>query len=146
MLNVIMQVPKLRAFSGQIYTILTELYNNALEHGILQLDSLAKDSTEGFSHYYQIREERLKQLVEGTIRFDLHYKGDVTGGSLIIDVQDSGSGFNHEALDFNIAGGDYSGRGVYLVAKLCSKFEYKTNGNEVRAIYCWGEGNHPVDE
>ena len=146
MLNVIMQVPKLRAFSGQVYTILTELFNNALEHGILKLDSLAKDSTEGFSHYYQIREERLKQLTEGTIRFDLHYKGCSKGGSLVIDVVDSGGGFNYQGLDLNAERGDYSGRGVYLVARLCSTLEYMGDGSQVRAIYSWGEGCEQVDE
>ena len=147
MLNVIMQVPKLRAYSGQIYTILTELFSNALEHGILQLDSVAKDSTEGFSHYYQVREERLNQLTEGAIRFDLHYKGCSKGGSLIIDVVDSGKGFDYGSLNLiNAEQGDYSGRGVYLVAKLCSSFEYRGKGNEVRAVYSWGEGYHEVDE
>lgn len=146
LLHIIMQVPKLRAFSGQIYTILTELYSNGLEHGVLELDSQAKDSNEGFSHYYQLREERLRQIKQGTIRFFLDYKGNKRGGSLQINVLDSGKGFDYSSLNLTGKRGEYSGRGVYLLAELCEVFEYLGCGNEVRAIYSWGEGYKRLDE
>ncbi|MCR8921660.1 SpoIIE family protein phosphatase [Dasania sp. GY-MA-18] len=138
MLNVIVQVPMLRTFSGQIYTVLTELFNNALDHGVLKLESATKNSSEGFSHYYQSREVLLQNLQAGSIRFDLDYQGGRKGGALIIDVVDSGDGFDYQNL--GLAGGDvYSGRGVHLVAKLCSTLEYRGRGNAVRAVYSWGE-------
>ncbi|WP_019530400.1 fused response regulator/phosphatase [Dasania marina] len=138
MLNFIMQVPMLRVFSGQIYIVLTELFNNALDHGILKLESVVKNSTEGFSRYYQIREALLQDLQAGSIRFELHYQGTRKGGSLTVEVIDSGEGFDYSRLGLG-GKGVYSGRGVYLVAKLCTELEYRGRGNEVRAVYTWGE-------
>ena len=42
--HLLMEIPGLRPHSGKIYTILAELYSNALEHGVLSLDSGLKDN------------------------------------------------------------------------------------------------------
>jgi len=64
LLKVLMEVPGLREHGGSLFTILSELYSNALEHGLLQLDSSLKLNYQGFTHYYQARKERLATLQE----------------------------------------------------------------------------------
>jgi hypothetical protein len=53
---------------------LAELYSNALEHGLLHLDSVLKNSAQGFAKYYALRHERLNALEEGYIRFDIKHQ------------------------------------------------------------------------
>ncbi|MDH5299889.1 MAG: fused response regulator/phosphatase [Gammaproteobacteria bacterium] len=121
-----------------LFTILSELFNNALEHGVLGLTSGMKNSEEGFAHYYEEREKRLRNLKEGAIRIELKNIPVEMGGYLEILVWDSGKGFNEHEL--NLAEGDgtiMAGRGLALVAALCSKLEFSQAGNAVKATYLW---------
>ena len=75
----LMDIPGLRPRSGEIYTVMSELFNNALEHGILRLDSVLKKSSEGFEAYYAERTRLLEALDTGFIHFELDYKGGDSG-------------------------------------------------------------------
>ncbi len=123
----------------QLYTIVAELYSNALEHGLLALDSKLKTTPNGFAHYYQEREKRLTELVKGSINIELTHTPTETGGRLVIRVEDSGPGFDYQAkqtdsLEQNT--GNY-GRGVRLLNCLCESTRYFGNGNIVEAVYLW---------
>jgi len=138
LLQILMDIPGLRPHSGQIYTVLAELYSNALEHGLLRLASNAKTSSDGFASYYQQRTQRLAELCEGAIRFDIEYRGDTRGGRLIVRVCDSGAGFDYRKYFNNALGTDgYSGRGVPLLQRICDRVEYRGNGNEVEVEFNW---------
>ncbi len=138
MLNVLMEVPGLRQHSSSIYTILTELYSNALEHGILGLDSGLKASATGFVDYYTERDARLQNVSGGNLMFELRHEANKEGGALSIRVQDSGQGFDY--LKSGSKMNDLSGRGIGLVGQLCQSLNYCGAGNEVQAVYHWG--NH----
>ncbi|MCO4799544.1 MAG: SpoIIE family protein phosphatase [Colwelliaceae bacterium] len=132
-----------------LYTILTELFVNALDHGVLQLNSSLKDSAEGFSQYFNERAKRLDNLPVNTInspdnfvRITLEYFPLSHGGKMIINIKDSGKGF--DIVDVmkrnNIAENDgikLSGRGVELVNQLCDTLEYLEHGTSVTASYIW---------
>jgi len=138
MLNLVTEVPGLRSHSSSLYTILAELYSNSLEHGVLGLNSELKKTPEGFSEYYSMREERLQNLTEGFVRFQFQHSMNNQGGSLIIKLVDSGSGFDFEkAMNKDSKNLTYCGRGIALMQDLCDTFEYCGNGNEVRAMYQW---------
>ncbi|MFT7128242.1 MAG: CheY-like chemotaxis protein [Gammaproteobacteria bacterium] len=142
LLQILLQVPSLRRFGGQIFTILAELYANALDHGVLGLSSSIKISPGGFAEYYRQREYRLAALTEGAVLFDLSYKGDGNGGCLSIDVTDSGAGFNHsKMLNKEIVEKKVAGRGIFLVRSLCKSIEYSDTGNKVCAIFVWGSAD-----
>jgi hypothetical protein len=140
LLNILLQVPRLKPFGSQLYTVLTELYNNALEHGILRLDSAIKDSAEGFSRYYQQREKALDELKDAQLDIYLSYQGDALGGQLEIQLQDSGAGFGdrHDHEPDPVAK-NYSGRGIQLVEAICHSVQYIAPGNQVVAIFSWGD-------
>ena len=63
---------------------------------------------------------------------------DVNQGELVINITDSGSGFDHQkqVLSMNKSKAR-AGRGVSLVSSLCKELVYLGNGNQVRAIYQW---------
>src|SRR5690606_19924788 len=92
LLQICTDVPGLRLHSGVVYTSLTELFSNALEHGILRLSSEGKHSTGGFSEYNADSDRRLRQLQEESIRFDIeHLPGEAqecSDGQLRIAVED----------------------------------------------------------
>jgi len=141
LLQVLMQVPYLRQFGGQVFTVLSELYSNAVDHGILRLDSAIKNTPGGFSQYYRQRKRGLAALQEEEILIKLHYGGTATGGTLEITVKDSGAGFNYlTGAGQPISDSHKSGRGMHLVRSLCDSVNYLGVGNEVCAIFVWG--NH----
>lgn len=136
--HILMEVPGLRTHSGKLYTILSELYSNALEHGIMGLDSELKSSPTGFAEYYQKRTERLETLDDGLIMILLEHLPSENGGSLKIRIEDTGPGFDYKKNlknDHKTIG--YSGRGIPLIKSMCSRFEYLENGNIVEATFDW---------
>jgi two-component system, HptB-dependent secretion and biofilm response regulator len=140
LLHVLMQVSNLRPHSTEIYTVMAELYSNALEHGVLKLDSAMKNSPSGFSEYYTQRSERLAELQDALVTLEIHYCGNSKGGVLSITVEDSGEGFAYQCLPQKMSGNEqYSGRGIRLLKSICESIEYFEPGNRVCAVFVWGE-------
>jgi anti-sigma regulatory factor (Ser/Thr protein kinase) len=118
--------------------ILSELFNNALEHGLLELDSNIKTTQEGFETYLSERSLRLQALREG--RIDITLERLMLNQRLAIKVymRDSGKGFDHVAVT---AKADETpqrrlhGRGIMLVKALSHSLQYLGAGNEVVAYY-----------
>lgn len=137
LLGIMLEVPGLRQHTGTLYTVLSELYTNALEHGVLGLDSALKDNPDGFDHYYELRKLRLQEVTDGFIRIELKHTTTTEGGRLDIVVADSGAGFSAKDVKREEGGTDYSGRGLMLVASLCDTLEVQPPGNIVKAVYRW---------
>lgn len=138
LLNVLMEVPSLRGFSSTLYTILAELYTNALDHGVLKLDSSLKSTAEGFADYYRLREERINTVTEGFVRIHITHKTNENGGLLKVRIEDSGEGFDYHERDVNtLSTFGYSGRGIALVEKLCGRVTYFGSGNIVEVDFSW---------
>ncbi|MEJ2396321.1 MAG: ATP-binding protein, partial [Candidatus Thiodiazotropha sp.] len=140
LINYIQETAGLRQHRRPLFTILTELYINALDHGILQLDSGLKQGEDGFTNYFHQREQRLQSLTEGWIRIGLRIHNLDQGGYMVIQIEDSGCGFDthRQSLD-EISESQFSGRGILLVRSLCKKLQYTPPGNRAEAIYAWTE-------
>ena len=141
MMHIMMEVPGLRQMGGQLYTVFAELFSNAFEHGVLELNSALKRSANGFLEYYQQREQRLKELKGGYVRIHMQHNGDGHSGELTLRIEDSGSGFDHAAIGFNrdnsTGNNNYSGRGIPLINSICSSLRYLGVGNQVEAVIRW---------
>ncbi|WP_237044998.1 fused response regulator/phosphatase [Aquipseudomonas alcaligenes] len=138
LLQLLMEVRDLRAQGGALYTVLAELYSNALEHGVLGLDSTLKADAKGFSHYYRERGERLQALAEGFVRFDLELLPEAGGGRLRIGVQDSGAGFDvASALARQQDCGGLSGRGLRLIRQLTDQCHWLSDGRGAVVEFRW---------
>lgn len=131
-LNLVCNIKGLSDHRSSLFLILSELYNNALEHGLLGLDSKIKDDTEeGFLTYYSLRQERLDELIEGQIILDLCFHPN--SQMLEIGVEDSGPGFIDETTQ--VESDQSFGRGIFLVSELVEKIEYLGKGNHVKVYY-----------
>jgi len=137
-INSIMEIQGFIEHREAIFLIVTELFANALEHGLLGLDSKIKQSSEGFMQYYSVREERLAQLSDGYIKMSFNHQPTDAGGKLIIKMQDSGQGFDFSNVSSDLEQNEQSfGRGISLLLNLCKEVEYSGNGNRVKAVYEW---------
>ena len=136
--HLLMEVPGLRPHSGKIYTMLSELYSNALEHGVLGLKSDLKASADGFARYYMERTQKLAELYEGSVRFHIDHHPVTDGGVLTIVVEDTGPGFDYQAKE-NAAHKTegYSGRGIPLIRTMCRSVRYLPPGNKVEVVFDW---------
>lgn len=145
LLQVCMDVPGLRLFCGDLYTIITELFNNALEHGVLRLPSGLKDSSGGFSRYYSERERLLRELDTGWVSITLEHRAhrDGGGGTLWISVADSGDGFADADTVSGLDHDRLSGRGIALVRALCHGVRWNRAGNCVEAEFIWRASEDP---
>ncbi|MCF6354063.1 MAG: fused response regulator/phosphatase [Candidatus Polarisedimenticolaceae bacterium] len=139
LINQIQELESLKEQRRVIFTILSELYTNALDHGILNLDSTLKAEPGGFTTYFTEREKRLQELSEGYITISIHSRLYSTGGEIIIRVEDSGSGFDYKNYLSNIQTDSSipSGRGLMLTKELCKSVIFCEPGNKVEATYTW---------
>ncbi len=143
--QVLMEAPYLRTRSTEIYTVMAELYSNALEHGVLGLNSSMKSSAEGFAQYYAARAKALEQ-VDGWVRFSFSAYVQQTRVKLEIRVEDSGAGFDYvtylqKAREDSAQNNGYHGRGVKLLWDLCNRVDYIAPGNAVEVHMSWENDN-----
>ncbi|HYQ54800.1 MAG TPA: fused response regulator/phosphatase, partial [Pseudomonas sp.] len=116
----------------------SELYSTALEHGVLGLDSRLKRDAHGFADYYQERARRLDALVDGFVRIDLKVEPLASGGRLIIEVRDSGAGFDvQQVLSRPAREQGLSGRGLKLVGQLGSSAGWREGGRCAWVQFDW---------
>jgi len=136
-LHVLLEVQGLYSHRGRLYTILAELYSNALEHGVLAMDSSLKTSPEGFAEYYETRQKRLETLDKGFIKINLTNEPVEGGGKLSIEYLDSGKGFDFGSYQEQTSNNIFAGRGIALVKSLCTELKYNEAGNGIKAVYFW---------
>ncbi|PPA03156.1 fused response regulator/phosphatase [Pseudomonas sp. MWU12-2312b] len=138
LLQLLLEVHGLRAQSGALYSVLAELYSNALEHGVLGLDSSLKRDVSGFTRYYQQRNARLDELQDGFVRVHLQVTPQGEGGCLAIRVEDSGKGFDVErVLERPLDPVRLSGRGVSLIRQLGRNASWSDDGRSARVEFYW---------
>jgi CheY-like chemotaxis protein len=138
LLQLLLEVHGLRSQSGALYSVLAELYSNALEHGVLKLDSRLKRDAEGFTRYYRERSTRLAQLQEGFVRVHLQVQPLETGGRLVVRVEDSGEGFDVAAVLARPNDMErLSGRGVSLIRQMSRQAVWADDGRSVCVEFSW---------
>ncbi|MBI6566946.1 fused response regulator/phosphatase [Pseudomonas synxantha] len=138
LLQLLLEVHGLREQSGALYSVMAELYSNALEHGVLGLDSALKRDAQGFAQYYRQRNERLAQLNSGYVRVHVQVAPTDQGGTMTLRVEDSGSGFDVDReLARPVDVDRLSGRGLSLVRQLSSAVRWSDGGRSVCVEFCW---------
>lgn len=126
LINELSVTPK---FTERLFLVLSELVTNALDHGVLELDSRLKEGENGFLVYAEERVRRLMELSnDDWIALSLSW--DDVRREINVCVADSGPGFDEKELYSN-EDGSLSGRGLALVQQYTSHFEIKPPGNRV---------------
>ena len=137
--QIILEYPALSEKRIEMYALFSELYTNALEHGVLGLDSHMKNSVIGMADYYAERERRLSALEEGSIK--IHVQKAPDRNALHIRIDDSGPGFDYESImetekwDINHKSTSLAGRGMTMAYALCESIQYSGKGSCVEAVY-----------
>lgn len=138
LLQLLLEVHGLRSQSGAMYSVLAELYSNALEHGVLGLDSSLKRDAAGFARYYEMRAARLEALQEGFVRVHLQVQPRGEGGRLVIRVEDSGKGFDvARVMQRPVDNVRLSGRGISLVRQLGHNASWSDQGRSASVEFFW---------
>ena len=133
LVNVMTNQLGLHGIHSELFTVLSELYNNALEHGVLELDSALKKSDEGFFAYYVLRDEKLSVLTSAQIIMSAEYLPDEN--TLAIRIIDSGTGFKQKQMLELVNVVKSYGRGISLVKELCESVTYSNSGNTVDVVF-----------
>ncbi len=142
LLNVAEQLNATDEHAGELFVILSELYNNALDHGVLRLDSTLKLSPDGMETWLKTREKRLAGLSSGEIELSVERLGDAGEAWLRIVCRDSGPGFDVRAVGQGAPTGAAAmapstlpfGRGLALVRHLAQGLDFNECGNEITAL------------
>jgi hypothetical protein len=109
------------------FTVFAELISNALDHGILDLDSALKNDVVGFAEYFALKEERLTNItVDDTLEMSFTYIP--SSQKMMFSIVDSGSGYAFETSN-NMQDGALSGRGLPLIKQLCKQVDVQAPGN-----------------
>jgi CheY-like chemotaxis protein len=131
--NIVTNQLGLFGLHSEMFTVLSELYNNALDHGILHLDSKIKESENGFFDYFILRDEKLKKLNDAKIVITIEYAPQ--DKHLYLQLVDSGVGFKQQEVAEPDNFEKSYGRGISLVKKLCKSIKYSNNGNTVDVVF-----------
>lgn len=146
LLDVVGQFQAAHERGGELFVILSELFNNALDHGVLRLDSRLKLSSDGMETWLRIREERLLALTEGEIKLSVEQLVESGRVWLRIRCRDSGPGFDVHAMlradRAQRAGPALNtkpsflpfGRGLALVQHMAHGLDFNEAGNEVTVL------------
>jgi CheY-like chemotaxis protein len=138
LVSYLMEMEELEAERQSLFTVLTELYVNALDHGVLGLNSSLKADPDGFETYFQTRESRLAILDSGHVIFNLSVEQESTRRSILLRIEDSGKGFDYQNQDLlQMQDTALSGRGIMLIRDLCESLEYHGKGNIAIARFSW---------
>jgi PAS domain S-box-containing protein len=121
---------------SKIFLVLSELFNNAFDHGVLKLSSSLKHKAEDMDAFYVERAVRMTNLEFGKIEIQL----DMFRGNNIqimkIYMKDSGDGFDFDSVVDQIEMTEKRirhGRGIPLLRATCNALQYLGNGSEVIA-------------
>lgn len=144
LLNVVGHFQLSRSYDPKLFLLLSELYGNALDHGLLRLDPGLKAGGNGLQRYGQARSLGLESLVAGEIEMILEQVAEGDASVLHISCRDSGPGFGHARImalplshdrDHAPDTGLLSGRGIPMLRRLCTRVEFIGCGNEIRVSY-----------
>lgn len=128
--------PPLEGRRADVFAVVAELLNNAVDHGVLGLDSRMKQDLEGFERFYEERAERLAALEDGGVELGLALEQDGDEWRMVLEVTDSGRGFQPSAVQAASSSAPH-GRGIAMVKGICESVRYHPPGNRVEVVYQW---------
>lgn len=135
LMDVVERDEVLRNHKGDIYVIISELFLNAMDYGILGMDEDLKKDANGFEKYYELRSKALDRLKEGWVKINLEFIPQKSKDQLIIKLEHSGSGFDHEQNGEIDKPAMFHNQGLMIVRQLCKELTYYDSGNRVKAVY-----------
>lgn len=123
-----------QSLSQKLFIVVSEMLNNAIDHGVLGLASNLKELDNGFLEYHKERELRLADVSpDSYVILSLECENKKGIFEVLVRVEDSGNGYAFSPRDDN-AGLMNSGRGLQLIHNLASSVHIKAPGNIIEAV------------
>jgi two-component system, HptB-dependent secretion and biofilm response regulator len=113
------------------FTVLSELFSNAFEHGVLGLNSGLKSLEQGFEEYFTLKEQRIETLTPSD-KVAVRFTYEMLDKQIRLQVEDSGDGYVKSQE--NTLQNDFSGRGLSLVEKLSHQADVTPPGNNTTVV------------
>jgi len=133
LLDMFCAVPSLNSHRGVLQILLSEIYSNILDHGILGLDSNKKENAEQFENFYKERELKLKMLENAFIHFEFELFTESGQQFLKMNIKDSGRGYKgHVASDSDLK---MHGRGMKIIQGLSERAEFSDEGTTLDVLF-----------
>lgn len=114
------------------FTVFAELISNALDHGILGLDSKLKNDFSGFADYLALKEKRLANM-KSDDKLNMTFSFDPNTEEMAFSIKDSGEGYELKSTSV-MDDTKLSGRGLALINKLCKQIDVHPPGNSTSVI------------
>lgn len=114
--------------ADRAHVCITELLNNAIDHGVLGLDSRVKSEPEGFQTYFEERGRRLRALREGGVFIRANLDRAGLDYILTVTISDTGKGFGSQRSQGKGQITVPSGRGIQLVRRLSDGLTFHDGG------------------
>ena len=133
--NKFLQYVGISQYSCQMaFIVVSEMVHNAIDHGLLGLDSAIKAQPDGFTRYFHLCEQRLGQL-QGSDQVELQLSLETTpeGAELAIVVKDTGPGWDYQGHT-QVGDEHVYGRGLMLVRGLAKRLQIYPPGNHIRVV------------
>jgi len=131
--EIIGSFPVFQKHKGIIEVLLYEIYFNALDYSILGLGDFEKNTEEEFEAYYALREKKLKDLADASIKFDLTYSSTLGYEQVVICIKDNGCGYQGHEVD--MSNSSLHGRGLDIVNSICDKVVFSDKGRMLEVTY-----------
>ncbi|MCW8901173.1 MAG: fused response regulator/phosphatase [Gammaproteobacteria bacterium] len=131
--SILNAMPCLSRHKGVLHIILTEIYLNSLDHGILKIESIDKSDEEHFLEYYKHRDDALSVLKDASINFHFSFFSANNKHYLKIQVSDSGGGYH---IDNSISTDEMlHGRGFSIIQSFSEKISFSDDGKTMEVLY-----------
>lgn len=125
-------VPATKRDLGALSTVTAELFSNAVDHGLLSLDSELKRTQEGLQTYLDARVERLAELRSGSVNVSAEW---LWPDRVRLTVAHDGNVFDPSTAASKLTDNNrVYGRGLALVEALCESLEHVDEGRSVVAV------------
>jgi len=131
--SILNAMPYLSRHKGVLHILLTEIYLNSLEHGVLKIESENKSDEQHFIEYYKKRDEALSLLDNAFIKFNFSFFEDEEKHYLKIDVSDSGDGYHIEGS--KTTDEMLHGRGLSIIQSFSEKISFSDDGKTMEVLY-----------
>lgn len=129
-------LPVLAKHKEILHVVLSEIYSNALDHSILEMNSLKKSDEDQFTAYYQEREKKLQMLENASITFDLTFDPNQDQQILKIHITDSGTGYKNQiSNNSSNSNTGLHGHGLEIINSFCEKVTFSEDGRSLEALY-----------
>ena len=125
--------PILKRHCGRIQTLLTELYNNAVEFSLLGLDAAMKANSKLTSEYNKLRDSALEQLQDARlqVRFSIEYPDNQA--RLKLTIKDNGQGIKQQ--DIFASNNGLAIDDIQIIRDLVTGMLYSEEGRRVDVVY-----------